>query len=380
MYVNSKLAFATAVVVIATMMGVSFTTANSLGVNVIPDPTIGSTTSATLNPGEILELAQRGEEITLPTVDGPIAVTLLSSGSIVRVIDTAPDGTPVDKPYRTNIWTIAPSGGTSSLTAVTGTVLLREDIIKAKINSDRGVTMIEPAEGYLPGDVATEYVVYRPGDKIRPPGAVEGFEGETKDSHDVIPTIPQSIEMPLTHTVYKTLTIYVDNEFRNQWGGLTWPDQVAYIMSLVNGRMMDVKLQYTLNTMAYDSGFDTTSETTSWNRITTIDKLGNAVAGAFVYRDWGGCVIGRAYQPGDRMHIQQKADACHSGLTPVNDFDRYYLSTHEFAHNVNADHGYADYWFTFHSHRDITQESAWYHYHDYLSAGNTARMKANLGT
>ncbi|HWG90353.1 MAG TPA: hypothetical protein VNZ52_05820 [Candidatus Thermoplasmatota archaeon] len=355
----------------------------------LPTLDFGESRVVILDPTSLLAAARGGQALLLPTIEGFTEVRLVYSGEPVRVIHLQEGGEATESTYQTNIWTIHSSESGDAL----GIALLRADTLRARLDTAAGINMIEPLAGYVPTAGGSEYLVYRPGNKPRPVGAVDGFEPgavppasgdhDHGDHHEDQPA-PGGDFGVATHTVTRTLTVYVDSGFVNNYGGMTWPDQARYFVGMVNNRMKDVGLQYSVMALAYDAGFDTNNIGDSWNRIASRDYMGSQVRGAFVYRDWDGCTIGQATQPGSTMHIQLAADACHSYYTPINDFDRYYLMTHEFAHNQDADHNSADGWcedyFCWHFGRDITHSSAWHHYHDYLSSRNVLRMKAHLGT
>lgn len=344
-----------------------------------------------LDPAALLRETLETGVITLPTAAGPVTFTTLTRDlTPVTVLDA---DQPLSAPrlHVSNVWDMRNAEGDY------GTMLLRADRLQAILHTANGVINLEPTDETV-GDVRTSYSVSQPDSNPRPEGSPDGFEaaeegeveaageddgttgdGPTGDAATVLPYVPSTVAV--TPGVTKTMIVYVDSEFSSQYGGLTWPDQVDYVITEANKRFLDVGLTYDVQAMSLDSTMDCCNINDAFDDLKTKSYSGEDVRGYMSERDFDGCTIGLGSQPGSTFLIQHDPDNCHGGSTPSTNFEKVYLTKHELGHNNNADHAYK--WskdLGYHVHRSIMHKSAWYHYHDIWSNANAQRMCTHLGT
>lgn len=172
------------------------------------------------------------------------------------------------------------------------------------------------------------------------------------------------------------LDIDVDSEYVNVYGGATWSDYARYILSLANQRYRSqAGLEFNWVIIRYNSQLTSTNIDTAWATFKTSKPSPFApptvFASYFSGKDFGGSTIGYGEQQGFYSLIQQVGDIEHA-FRPVNDFEKAYAVKHEFGHNHNGDHPYADFWFDSNCNcvkRTIMQESFWWTFVDQFSEG-----------
>lgn len=319
----------------------------------------------TLDPAGVRAAIEEGRAFELPAKDGSVSV---SAGARVRdtisYAGVADDGTrtTVDRPI--NVWWIETEDR-----AAQGVVLSFNHTLRAWLRDANGTTLVQPlAEGPGMPLPVLEYVVHRVEDLLGGDAPLpSGAGGVTILSHI---------------KVWRSIYAYVDPEFANQYGGCCWPDQITYILSLLNGYFDDVELEYWLYGAEIDSGFNTNDMNAAWDRLIYKSYAGANVKSYWSYRDFDGCEVGAASTPGSIFLIQHNPDDCHLNLVPATDAENAYFTSRELGKNQNAHPNYhwsSTTWYG-HEHRSIMKDSLWGHLHGCWSGTNMNRMSSYLGT
>lgn len=289
-----------------------------------------------LDPSTILEAAREGRNVKLPTAFGEVSLAEWARATHTFAVLTPNEHGGYDaREAKSNVWRA--SDPTADARAV---LVLTPDELRAQITTPQGVSAIEPT-GRLDEDGMAIYAVFRADkdlpddetalsfDDVSPPGPATG----TRTS----PTSDASIDA----TVTKSITVYVDTAYVNNYGASTWPNQVDYMVALANHRFADVSLSYSITATIHDSSFDSADFDYCWNLLLTKSYLGAHTRALFGYTDYQGGVVGRASNPGRSMMSQHAPDASVGWTVPSDDFERAYIVKHELGHNNNADHDYA---------------------------------------
>jgi hypothetical protein len=332
-----------------------------------------------LDPGEIREKLVEGEAFDMPVVEGEVTIDEAERRGTIEYTDVAENGSQEEVSRPSNLWEITTQDDDRE-----GVVFSVDHSVRAWIDMGDYTSFVEPVQSEIdPDHPDRAYKIYRlSGDSKEL--LQDGFDevrGSEEDS--AVNGSGDDIVRPTGHVqVYKTIYAYVDTEYRNQYGSCCWADQVDYILTTVSNWIDDVELWYNYGDGEVDPDFDTKDIDQAWDTLTSKSRQGEDVRTHWSYKDFDGCTIGLATEPGWSKLIQHAPDNCHGNSIPDNDAERAYLSTHEFGHNNNAAHDYhwSDTTWYGHEHRSFMDGSAWGHYHECWSQTNMNRMANHLGT
>ncbi|MGQ0536911.1 MAG: hypothetical protein ACT4PT_12675 [Methanobacteriota archaeon] len=183
----------------------------------------------------------------------------------------------------------------------------------------------------------------------------------------------------------RTVYVYVDTQYRDQYGTCCWYNQIAWIFQILGHWFDDARVVVAFDGAEVDPTFSTDDIDQAWDLLRIKSSYGRNIRGYWSYREFDGCTIGYGAEPPatPRMLIQHQPEACHLNKIPGNDAEQAYLTAHEFGHVMNANHGSA--WITCdstcaHYHRSVMYGSAWEHYHACWSSANLNRITSYVGT
>lgn len=334
--------------------------------------------TVTLDPRHVASRAHAGEAVTLPTMWGEVTLDVLGRVSPgVRVLHQESDGSLVDQgDFLPDVWRVA-----SKDKNVTGVLLADGKQVRATLVTPEGRSTIEPGlDGIPSGGMDVLHRMYSD-----EPTRVVAANWEAPPVPGVLRGAPTP---PSILAVSKTMVAYVDDEFAATWGGLTWPNQVSYLTSWLNGYMDDVQLTYGPDTMVKaDPGTTSNSPWSSgFDWLDDQSLLGMNTKVLWSHVDYDGCTVGQAAQPGNYAMLQTTDDACHLWNIVDTDFERAYFMAHELGHNNNGCHEpecsgvawSASAWS--HTHREILYAGGQGHLHECWGSANANRMTAHLGT